>query len=96
MKTALDLTEAQARLPRPVRRKETISLRQNDETVAFLLPRDRVEALLETMECKGHTDLPAHCTASTLRCEERVVRCPTGPGFGVEAESRPPTRQGNG
>jgi len=77
VKTALDLTEAQARLPRLVRRKETISLRQNDETVAFLLPRDRVEALLETKECKGNTDLPVHCTASTLRCEERVVRCLT-------------------
>ena len=47
------------------------------------------------MEFKGNTDLPAHCATSTLRCEAGVVRCPTGPGFGVEidpalvADSRP-------
>ena len=50
MKTTFDVAEAQARLPRLVRAKETVSLRQNDETVAFLVPRDRMEALLETME----------------------------------------------
>ena len=30
--------------------KETITLRQREETVAFLVPRERMEALLETME----------------------------------------------
>ena len=50
MKTTFDLAEAQARLPRLVRSKQTVSLRKNDETVAFLVPRDRMEALLETME----------------------------------------------
>jgi hypothetical protein len=33
-----------------VRSKQTVSLRQGDKTVAFLVPRDRMEALLETME----------------------------------------------
>lgn len=33
-----------------MRSKQTVSLRQGDETVAFLVPRDRMEALLETME----------------------------------------------
>jgi antitoxin YefM len=50
VKTTFDLAEAQARLPRLVRSKQTVSLRKNDETVAFLVPRDRMEALLETME----------------------------------------------
>ena len=50
MKTTFDIAEAQARLPKLVRAKQTVSLRQDDETVAFLVPRDRMEALLETME----------------------------------------------
>lgn len=50
MKTTFDVAEAQARLPKLVRAKQTVSLRQHDETVAFLVPRDRMEALLETME----------------------------------------------
>lgn len=50
MKTTFDIAEAQARLPKLVRTKQTVSLRQDNETVAFLVPRDRMEALLETME----------------------------------------------
>ena len=50
MKTTFNIADAQARLPKLVRFKQTISLRQNDETVAFLVPRERMEALLETME----------------------------------------------
>ena len=49
-KPTFDLAEAQARLPKPVRFKQTLTLRQNNETVAFLVPRDRMEALLGTME----------------------------------------------
>lgn len=50
MKTTFDIAEAQARLPKLVRNKQTVSLRQHNKTVAFLVPRDRMEALLETME----------------------------------------------
>jgi len=50
VKTTFDIAEAQARLPKLVRFKQTVSLRKNNETVAFLVPRDRMEALLETME----------------------------------------------
>lgn len=50
MKTTFDIAEAQARLPKLIHTKQTVSLRQDDETVAFLVPRDRMEALLETME----------------------------------------------
>jgi hypothetical protein len=50
VKTTFDIVEAQARLPKLVRTKQTLSLRQDNETVAFLVPRERMEALLETME----------------------------------------------
>lgn len=33
-----------------MRAKQTACLRQNDQTLAFLVPRGRLEALLETME----------------------------------------------
>ena len=35
------------------------------------------------MEFKGNTDLPVDCPTSSLKCENGIVRCPTGPGFGV-------------
>jgi L-alanine-DL-glutamate epimerase-like enolase superfamily enzyme len=35
------------------------------------------------MEFKGGTDLPVTCETSSLKCEEGVVKCPTGIGFGV-------------
>jgi antitoxin YefM len=50
MKTTFDIVEAQARLPKLVHTKHTVTLQQDDKTVAFLVPRDRMEALLETME----------------------------------------------
>lgn len=50
MKTTFDIAEAQARLPKLLRTKQTVSLQQGKKTVAFLVPRDRMEALLETME----------------------------------------------
>lgn len=50
VKTVFNIAEAQARLPKLVRSKQTLSLRQAEQTVAFLVPRDRMEALLETME----------------------------------------------
>lgn len=50
MKTTLSVTEAKTRLLRLVESKETIALRQREETVAFIVPRERMEALLETME----------------------------------------------
>ena len=50
MKTELSVSEAQARLPRLVQSKETIQVRSRDKTVAYIVPRERMEALLETME----------------------------------------------
>ena len=50
MKTRLSVTEAQRTLLRLVESKETITLQKREETVAFIVPRERMEALLETME----------------------------------------------
>jgi L-alanine-DL-glutamate epimerase-like enolase superfamily enzyme len=38
------------------------------------------------MEFKGNADLPVECATSSLRCEKGVVRCPSGPGFGVRLD----------
>lgn len=38
------------------------------------------------MEFKGNTDLPVACATSSLKCENGQVRCPEGPGFGVEID----------
>jgi len=35
------------------------------------------------MEFKGNADIPVSCTTSSLKAENGVVRCPSGPGFGV-------------
>ena len=50
VKTTFEISEAQTRLPRLARGKQTVTLNQRDKTVAFLVPRARMEALLETME----------------------------------------------
>ena len=34
-------------------------------------------------EFKGNTRLPVHCDTSSLRCENGVVRVPSGPGYGI-------------
>jgi L-alanine-DL-glutamate epimerase-like enolase superfamily enzyme len=38
------------------------------------------------MEFKGNADLPAECSTSSLKSENGVVRCPSGPGFGVKID----------
>jgi prevent-host-death family protein len=57
MKTTVTSAEAKAhfaRLLRPVEAGETIAISKRDETVAFLIPRARLEALVETMEILGN------------------------------------------
>jgi L-alanine-DL-glutamate epimerase-like enolase superfamily enzyme len=34
-------------------------------------------------EFKGDATIPVTCPTSSLKCENGMVRCPTGPGFGV-------------
>ena len=50
MKTTLSVTEAQRKLLQLVESKKTITLQKREETVAYLVPRERMESLLETME----------------------------------------------
>ncbi len=53
MKTVVTAAEAKShfsRLLRNVEAGETIAISKRDETVAFLIPRARLEALAETME----------------------------------------------
>ncbi len=58
MKTTVSLSKAQAQLPRLVRlveRGNTIAISKQDETVAYLVSRDRLEAIVETLEIMGNS-----------------------------------------
>ena len=57
MKTTVTAAEAKtqfSRLLRQVEAGETIAISKRDQTVAFLVPRARLEALIETMEILGN------------------------------------------
>ncbi len=55
MKSTFTLTEAQAQLSRLVRSKETIGISRHGQTEAFLVPRERMEAILETLELMANS-----------------------------------------
>ena len=38
------------------------------------------------MEFKGNTSLPVECATSSLKSDGGVVKCPSGPGFGVRID----------
>ena len=52
MKTTYTVTQAQAKLPTVLREcsKHTITITRRDEPVAYVISRDKLEALFETME----------------------------------------------
>ena len=57
MKTTVTAAEAKtqfSRLLRQVEAGDTIAISKRDETVAFLIPRARLEAFVETMEVMGN------------------------------------------
>ena len=56
MKTSLDIAEAQADLPRLVRSKKTVMICRGGKTVAFLLPRERMESIFETLEILSNAE----------------------------------------
>jgi len=56
MKTTVDIAEAQAQLPRLVRAKKTVTIRRRGQTVAFLLSRERMESILETLEIQSNPE----------------------------------------
>ena len=56
MKTSVSVSEAKSALPKLVRSGETITLLQNGEPVAFLISKERMEMILETMEIMANPE----------------------------------------
>lgn len=56
MKTAISITKAQGELAKLVRSGETITLLQDGEPVAFLISKERMEMILETMEIMANPE----------------------------------------
>lgn len=53
------VTAAQSALPRLVREAEQgrpVAIRRRDDTVAYIVSRERLEAIVETMEILGNPD----------------------------------------
>ncbi len=50
MKSVVSVSVAQAQLPRLIRSKSVVGIMRQTELAAFLVPRERMEALLETLE----------------------------------------------
>ena len=50
MKPALEITKVHAQLSRLLRSQDTVALSRRGRTVAFVVPRKRMESILETME----------------------------------------------
>lgn len=50
MKSTFSISKAQAKFPALCRRREATPITNRGEVVAFLVPRTRMEALLEQME----------------------------------------------
>ena len=50
MKAKYTISHGQAQFPTLCRRKETTPITRNGEVVAFIVPRGRMQALLEQME----------------------------------------------
>jgi len=59
MKTTYSITHAQSNLPRLVRESAdggAIAITRHDETVAYVVSRERMEAIVETMEILADPD----------------------------------------
>jgi len=59
MKTTYSISRAQSNLPHLVRESAdcgTIAITRHDETVAYVVSRDRMEAMVETMEILAAPD----------------------------------------
>ena len=59
MKSTYSITEAQAKLPSLVRETacaEPIAITRHGDTVAYLISKERVDAVIETMELLGDPD----------------------------------------
>lgn len=58
MKSTVTISELQAQAPRCVRRAEqdgAVTIARHGQTVAFLISRERMEAIVETLEIMGNS-----------------------------------------
>lgn len=56
MKSTFNISRGQAQFPALCRRKETTPITKNGEVVAFVVPKSRMQALLEQMEILSNPD----------------------------------------
>lgn len=52
--TVFSVSDAQARLPELLRKLETFAIAKHGKTVGFYVSRERMAAILETIEIMGH------------------------------------------
>ena len=50
----MDISEAQAELPRLVRSKKAVTISRGGQPVAYLISRERMESILETLEIQSN------------------------------------------
>ena len=50
MKSTFSITEAQAQFPKLVRSQRLLGIARHNKVEAFLIPRERLESLLETLD----------------------------------------------
>lgn len=56
MKNTLSVTKAQAQFPAVCRGKETVVVTKNGEVVSYVVPRERMEAIFETLDIMGNPE----------------------------------------
>ena len=59
MKSTYSVAEAQSQLPRLIKEAEeagSVRIRRREETVAFLVSRERMDAIVETLEILANPD----------------------------------------
>lgn len=56
MSTTLNVTEAQAQFPRLARGSEVVAVQRRGKVCAFVVPRERFEEMLETLEILGNPE----------------------------------------
>jgi len=56
MKSTVSVTTAQAQLPRLIRGGNITGIMKHNELTAFIVPRERMESLLDTLDFLGNPD----------------------------------------
>jgi prevent-host-death family protein len=79
MDSTVTITELQAQAPRCVRRAEkngSVTIARHGRTVAFLVSRERMEAIIETLEIMGNPKaMKALRNYEAGRCKLKDVSC---------------------